>query len=120
MTEVRTTAEQESRALRAVLFALAVLAQLLLPAIVLRAEASAGELCVTRSNASGPQDSKSHAHDLQCAHCSLHHCTPYVPPSTEALSVAPAVADAASLAISADFGAPLRRAQPPPTGPPSL
>jgi Protein of unknown function (DUF2946) len=117
MTRRSAIVAKEARALRAVLLCLAVLAQLMLPAVLMRAEAIAANLCVTSGGAdSGP--SKFHQHGKQCAHCRLHKCSPTSPPTATAILVEradfppPALSEAAT-----PRGLPFR-AQPPPTGPP--
>jgi hypothetical protein len=110
-------ARSERRAWRGVLFGLAVLAQLVLPAIVLRAQAVAGELCVT-SDASDP--SKGHTHEQQCAHCRLHNCSSLPPPAVSVIAVARIETPAARPWTAVAAAMPGRRAQPPPTGPPAV
>ena len=108
---------EERRVWRAVLFALAVVAQLVLPAITMRAQALAAELCVV-DRGDGGDPSKGHRHQQQCLHCRVHDCAALMPPSvrvagaTRVTAAEPPIA--ARLAV-----APLRRVQPPPTGPPA-
>lgn len=110
-------ARSERSAWRGVLFGLAVLAQLVLPAIALRAQAVAGELCVTRDGSDAP---KGHAHEQQCAHCRLHNCSSLPPPVVSVAAVARIETLAARPWIAAEAATPGRRAQPPPTGPPAV
>ncbi len=114
MTEVGT----ESRILRAVVFALTVLAQLMLPAIVLRAEAIAGDLCVAQSGGADAQKSGPHAHGEHCTQCQLPAGSTLRPPDLRIVEPALRAAGPASLPEIAARPALLRRAQPPPTGPP--
>ncbi|WP_164455431.1 hypothetical protein [Thiorhodococcus minor] len=58
--------------MRAILFCLAVLAQLMLPVVMMRAEAIAGTLCLTSGGSAGSGPSNFHEHGKQCAHCRLH------------------------------------------------
>jgi len=117
MIRPSTAAVRELRAMRAVLACLAVVAQMMLPAIVLRAEAAARDLCVTSGgNDDGP--SKFHEHGKQCAHCRLSTCSPLSPPAAGSISIERThVAPAAANEAAAPRRPPLR-AQPPPTGPP--
>jgi hypothetical protein len=108
---------EELRLWRAVLICVAILAQLLLPAVVLRAQALAGELCVAQTGSDG-SDQKAHAHDQQCAHCRLHNCSPLTPPSVR--EVRPTEIGSAAALVSPLFPPrPSLRAKPPPTGPPA-
>jgi hypothetical protein len=110
----------ETRALRAALLCLAVIAQLILPGVVLRAQAIAGELCVTSGSGSGSPSSKAHAHDQQCAHCRLHDCSPVTPPSARAVVVEPPVRQPAAVFEAVALRPSWLQARPPPTGPPPV
>jgi len=112
-------ARSEHRAWRAVLFGLAVLAQLVLPAIVLRAQAVAGELCVTGDGSDSPS-SPGHAHEQQCAHCRLHNCSSLPLPATSVVAVVRAGTQAPRPPVPAAVPSFARRGQPPPTGPPAV
>lgn len=111
-------ARSELRAWRTVLFGLAVLAQLVLPAIVLRAQALAGELCVVSDGSDAP--SQGHAHEQQCAHCRLHNCSSPPPPAASVVAVVRVGTQAPRPPIPAALPVSERRAQPPPTGPPAV
>lgn len=107
----------ERRAWRAVMFALAVVAQLLLPAITMRAQALAADLCTIQTD--NEDSSGGHSHQQQCAHCRVHDCSALSPPAVHAVAIQRARAAeptaAAPLALL-----PRRLAQPPPTGPPAV
>lgn len=115
----RTNLTREDRVLRAVLFVLAVVAQLFLPAMVMRAQAFAGELCVTQVSSGDAQKAKPHAHD-ECLQCGVHNASPPMAPSDHggalrAHEIGRANVSALEMRLSI-----WRRAQPPPTGPPVL
>ncbi len=112
------TVMRERRASRAVLFCLAVLAQLMLPAIMLRAQAIAGELCVTSAGGTGSGSSDVDAHGKQCAHCRLHNCSSLSPPTITLAAVDRANFELGALGTVAVLPLRILRAQPPPTGPP--
>jgi hypothetical protein len=112
-------ARTEYRAWRAVLFGLAVLAQFVLPAIVLRAQAVAGELCVTGDGSDSPS-SQGHAHEQQCAHCRLHNCSPLPPPAASVVAVVRVGTQAPRPPFPVATRPFARRGQPPPTGPPGV
>jgi len=115
-----TVAMRERRALRAVLFCLAVLAQLMLPAIMLRAEAIAGDLCVTGDSDTGSGPSHIDGHGKQCAHCRLHDCSSLAPPAVTLVLAEPTGFKRSSISWVAAPSLRLLRAQPPPTGPPPV
>lgn len=110
--------QAERRVWRAVVFALAVLAQLVLPAIGMRAQALAAELCVL-DNGDGSDTSKAHVHQQQCAHCRVHDCSALTPPAASEVAVVRVMAAATVAAARQTANSPNRRAQPPPTGPPA-
>src|SRR5262249_38471140 len=119
MTDAAPRPHREDRLLRAMVFALAVLAQLMLPALVLRAEASAGDLCVMRAGATSPAPGKADTHGQQCTHCVLHDCAPLSPPAVATVALWPTQARADVCAFARAPAIAARRVQPPPTGPPS-
>jgi len=120
MNDTTSAQSREICRLRAVVLALAVMAQMFLPAIVLRADAAAGELCLTRTDGSNSGKSSAHRHAQQCAHCRLQDCASLTPPSAAAI-VAESVGSADAPVKNAPWAPPPRhRAQPPPTGPPSI
>jgi len=106
----------ERRAWRAVVFALAVVAQLLVPAITMRAQALAAELCAVQT---GDDSSGTHTHQQQCAHCRVHDCSALPPPAVSHVAVQ-RVSAAEPAASRPLVLLPRRLAQPPPTGPPAL
>jgi hypothetical protein len=119
MTISATAAQRERHVWRALVFALAVLAQLLLPAIMLRAQAIAAGLCVTGGDGSNT-GSDIHAHDQQCAHCRLHDCSPLAPPPSSTVAPARLAVGTIARPEPASFALRPSRTQPPPTGPPGL
>lgn len=114
-----TAVTREKRVLRAILFCLAVLAQLMLPAVMMRAEAIAGSLCVTSGGGTDSGPSNFHEHGKQCAHCRLHNCSPLSPPAANAIAVERVHFRSFAVGETAAPRLPAFRAQPPPTGPPA-
>jgi hypothetical protein len=119
MTGSGKIAKRDVRVLRATLTGLALLAQLMLPGVILRAEALAGELCVTSSGDGGQSSSKSHVHDRQCAHCRLHDCSTLAPPSERAGRCGQTAFGPAATRQAPALRSPLACVHPPPTGPPA-
>jgi hypothetical protein len=115
-----TAIAKEARALHAALFCLAVLAQLMLPAAMMRAEALAGSLCVTSDGGADSGSSKSHGHGKPCADCRLHCSSPFSPPTINSVLVERADVPSAAINEAATTFVHVLHAQPPSTGPPPV
>jgi hypothetical protein len=108
---------RERRVWRAAVFALAVMAQLVVPSIAMRAQALAAQLCVVQTD--GDSDSsKGHVHQQQCAHCRVHDCSALTPPAVRVVAAVRVAAVEPVVALPPRV-VPGRRAQPPSTGPPA-
>jgi hypothetical protein len=75
-------------------------------------------LCVVDKDDGGDDSSKRDPHQQQCLHCRVHDCAALTPPAARAAG-ALRVAAAEPPATTRLAVAPMRRVQPPPTGPPA-
>lgn len=113
----RSALRRELHLWRAAIVALAVVLQLLGPAVLMRAEARAGQTClgITGKATDGPQ--KAQRHDAQCMHCPNASCsTPILPTPGDIVSRTLAVAIVEPVARRTNQSHAHDR--PPPIGPP--
>lgn len=109
--------EQQKRQMRALICVFVVVAQMLLPAVALRAEALASAVCVADNSSQGP--SESHAHDGRCCLCAVHVSSPPIP-ALIAGSCEQLVNQQPAAAAKDRRGGSLYYGSPPPTGPPQF
>lgn len=102
---------------RAAIVALAVVLQLLGPAVLMRASAQAGQTCLGLTGKANDGPQKAQHHDTQCMHCPNASCSaPLLPTPGDIVASAAAVAIAEPIAQRANQSH--AHVRPPPIGPP--
>lgn len=102
---------------RAAIIALAVVLQLLGPAVLMRAEARTGQTCLGITGNTGDGSQKAQRHDTQCMHCPNASCSAPVLAAASSVAARPVrVAIAEPVPQLAAQSHPHDR--PPPIGPP--